>query len=416
MPVFGETLFRECETADEAKRLASDEMFATGGLVFPVTWFVQGGRNHLAFALTLRDIVQLARRNSAIRGADPRHSTNRPLVVDHAKAIEDYLVANASSHYILPALTLTAGSEMSVYAIKSGSKIRAGYLVLPRDVTFYVTDGQHRLVALGGDQATAKRLQGALNRAPDLAGDAVAVDLVLERNSEQIHQDFADAAQTLRMPPSMLAAFNQREPFNRVLNQLSLRAGLLVGRIDMSSSTLSKGSQKLFLLNQVRGFLKELVIGDYAASEITVARAEREQLATREEQDEWIDRGTQLLDYLADRMKPWPQIKGMKPGAPESNKVAKLREEYLNLTATGLNLIGRVGHVLFEDLGNDATARQRYLDRLANLDWKKDAPMWQGNVIALGTGTAKVATNRAPVAAAYAKILESVGYSPSTKG
>jgi DNA sulfur modification protein DndB len=398
---------RECDGADEAFQAARDEADVTGGRILPATLFEQGGRLNLALAMTLADLERLVRRDSAPARGDLRATVNRPLMPDHAKTIENYLVTNFGTGYILPSITLTVATDLSVYTVRSPSTLRAAWVVLRSDTRFLVTDGQHRLVALTGNSEPKSRVTGALAQRPELGSDGVAVHLVFEKNTDRIHQDFADAARTKQIPPSMLAAYNMREPFNRVLSQIVAESDLLAGRVDMSSKTLGKRSQKLFLLNQVRGFLKELVLGDYGATEEQVTRVALEQLATQEQQDATTKRAVELLATLSREMTPWCDIIELPGGSPEGNKIPAFREEYVNMTATGLNIIGRIGHVVYTNAATDPQLASEYFIRLAKLNWTKTDPFWSGNIIA--EGTTKIVTNRAPLDHAFHKVRKQIG-------
>ncbi|MDP9180589.1 MAG: DNA sulfur modification protein DndB [Chloroflexota bacterium] len=354
----------------------------------------------------MADLSKLVQRQSAPARGDLRSTVNRPLMPDHAKTIESYLVTNAETGYILPSITLTVATDLSVYTVRSPSPLRSAWVVLRSDTQFLVTDGQHRLVALTGSTEPKSRVAGALSIRPELSGDGVAIHLVFEKDYDRIHQDFADAARTKQIPPSMLAAYNMREPFNKVLLQVVAEAELLRDRIDMSSKTLGKRSQKLFLLNQVRGFLKELIMGDYAAAEEAVAKVASEQLAMPQQQAAATKRAVELIQTLSTEMSPWRQILELPDGGPEANKIPGYREEYLNMTATGLNIIGRIGHVVFNNAATDLQLRSEYFARLANLDWRKAAPFWSGTVIS--EGSTKVITNRLPLDSAFHRVRKEV--------
>ena len=395
------------ENPEAAKGAAHEEAGNTGGRVLPAIMFTQGGRVNLSLAMTYADVQSLVHRASAPRDSDPRRHMNRPLMPDHARNIENYLIDNPQS-YILPALTLTVASDLAVYAAKSPSPLRAAWVVLRPDTRFWVTDGQHRLVALTGSPEFRTKLVGALQRRPELGSDAVAVHLVFEREIDRIHQDFADAAQTKQIPASMLAAYNQREPFNRVLSQIVRDCALFADRVDMVSKTLSKKSQRVFLLNQVRGFLKELMLGDYAAAEDTVARVTGEQLRTKEQQDETIRRVSKLVNTLTDRMAPWNQVVALDPGTPAANKIPPIREKYLNMTATGLNVIGRIGYLVFTNVA-DVGKQAEYVEELAKVNWLKNNPDWRNNVILEVDGKLKLNTIRAAVNGAVGKVRERMG-------
>lgn len=406
MNVQGQEYLREFDEATKAYDAAVQEAAATAGRVLSATMFAQGGRLNLALAMTMSDLSRLVRRQSAPASGDIRTNVNRPLIPEHAKTIEGYILNNFESGYILPSVTLTVDSDLSIYTVKSPSPLRSAWVVLRSDTQFLVTDGQHRLVALTGSTESKGRFPGALAQRSELASDGVAVHLVFEKNTERIHQDFADAARTKQIPPSMLAAYNMREPFNRVLTQIVAGSELFRGRIDMASKTLGKKSQKLFLLNQVRGFLKELIMADYGATEEAVARVAIEQLATREQQDAAIKRAVEMVAALAPAMDPWSRILQMPDTGPEANKIATLREEFLNMTATGLNIIGRVGYVIYTNAGSDRRGRDEFFSRLAALDWRKSSPFWSGTVIA--AGTTKVVTSRAPLDHAFHRVRKEI--------
>lgn len=406
MDVTGQEYLREYDEPNDAYRAAIEEAGATAGRVLSATLFQQGGRLNLALAMTMADLSRLVKRQSAPASGDIRSNVNRPLMSDHAKTIESYVLSNFDTGYILPSVTLTVDSDLAVYTVRSPSPLRSAWVVLRSDTQFLVTDGQHRLVALTGSSEPKGRVTGALAQRSDLASDGVAVHLIFEKAIERIHQDFADAARTKQIPPSMLAAYNMREPFNRVLAQIVAGSDLLSDRIDMSSKTLGKKSQKLFLLNQVRGFLKELIMADYGATEEAVARVATEQLETREQQDAAVKRAVETIAVLSLEMDPWKRIVELPDGGPEANKIPAFREEYLNMTATGLNVIGRLAHVVYNNAATDPRTRADYFSRLAALDWKKSNPFWSGTVIA--EGTTKVVTNRAPLDHAFHKVRKAI--------
>lgn len=66
-------------------------------------------------------------------------------------------------------------------------------------------------------------------------------------------------------------------------------------------------------------------------------------------------------------------------GGP-ANQVVDYRSQYINMTATGLVIIG---HVAYEIEKNpDAAWRdERCIDLATKIDWRRSAEMWQGNII-----------------------------------
>ena len=97
---------------------------------------------------------------------------------------------------------------------------------------------------------------------------------------------------------------NMREPINQVLQRIVKESRILPGRVDETAKTLPELSQFLFLLNQVRGFTKELPVGDSAMAEDAFIRQANERLATTEQQNAFVAQTLQLMKVLKDKMEP----------------------------------------------------------------------------------------------------------------
>ncbi len=399
----------EHDSVDAARNAALDDSASSGGRVFPCVVFRQGGRVSIATAFPLSFVAKNVKPDSAVKGSDPRRSTNRPMMADHVKGIRDYLVENKDA-YILPPVTLNVRTMPQVHVSKSNLSVRSGFLVVPDEMIFYVTDGQHRIAAVAGYDGG--KIPGALSEDPEMGKDGLAVLIVVEQEMERIHQDFADAAHTKPIPPSLLAAYNMREPINRVLNRIVTGSGMLQGRVDESSKTLAKLSQSLFLLNQVRGLMKELLVGDSAIAEDVFIRAATERLSSSEQQDTFVSQTLQLLNVLEAKMEPWNQIRDLPRVGGVANKIPDLRQKYLNLTATGLVVIGRVAFEI--NKGEHEVDRVKaYSDVATKIDWLRTASIWKGNII---TADGKLVTNRGPVKSAATEVLKVLGINPKSEG
>src|SRR3972149_5663205 len=78
---------RECESHTEAFEAAKDEATMTSGQVLSATLFEQGGRTNMSLAMTMNDLARFVHRDSAPARGDLHSKINRPLITDHAKAI-----------------------------------------------------------------------------------------------------------------------------------------------------------------------------------------------------------------------------------------------------------------------------------------------------------------------------------------
>ncbi len=377
---------------DEAGQAASRESVNSSSLQFPVVVFQQGSRVNMSGAFPIKFIrTQLATRAAQKKGsvADAVDSLNRPFMKDHIDAISKYLVGNVADRYILPPLTLNVQEPLTLFTVKSSSRIRLGYLIVPYTATLSITDGQHRFLAT---QDAYEKLDQELRNRFD--GDGIAVMITCESDTPQIHQDFADCSKTKPIPPSLLAVYDRRNPANSMVLDLVDKCALFKNKIDSTSKNLSKKSPALFLTNQVRQLVKTLLVGSWGMGDEDFSTYVQTLLQTREAYQEALAKFTQYVEFLTENIPVWKEIAELKPGL-QNNRITQLREDgWVCLTATGLVIIGTIGYDLF---ANDATDWQTYAKKLANIDWKRSADIWRGNVvlengkIALGQSAMKVA-------------------------
>ena len=84
-----------------------------------------------------------------------------------------------------------------------------------------------------------------------------------------------------------------------------------------------------------------------------------------------------------------------------------LRGEFLNLTATGLLVIGRVGFDVFKLYPEDREMqRALFIDLATKIDWRRVANLWAGSVIA---SDGRILTSRVPVNQAAERIMQIIG-------
>lgn len=397
----------EHKTVEEARNAAADEVTSTGGRPFPVTVFTQGERLMMSTGFPFRFLRNGVITDRSTKGQSARHKTNRPLDPPHVKAIKNYVLENPD-RYILPPVTLNVRKLPTIHLQRSNAAVRQGFMVLDEAANFYVTDGQHRIAALVGYNSGNSFVTGVVDEDDRFLDHALTAQIVYEPELVQVHQDFADAARTKAIPASLLATYNMRVPINRVLAQI-VESSIFQGRVDETSKTLSKASQHMFLLNQIRGFVKELLVSDYAMSENTLDSMAKQRIGTVPKQDEFIGNARVLMDVLTENMTPWSQIAKLAPGSDVANVIPDYRQKYINMTATGLVIIGRIAHIINKDVarGGDMEWRKEMYKRLATeIDWRRSGPCWQGTIL---TSDQKVQTQRGPVKLAVTRVAAQLG-------
>jgi DNA sulfur modification protein DndB len=391
-----------CGTVEKAAQDAQSAAANVAGIVVPVIIFKQGNRILLTGALPIGFARQRLHRVSAAKKAsitDARAAMNRPLDNEHAKTIAKYLVDNQGGKFLIPPLTLNVQQVINVYTIDIDSTMRLGYIVIPMTAILSITDGQHREVGI----------EQAYDLLPDDQKDAfdknsIAVMIVCESEVDQIHQDFADASKTKALPASQLAVYDRRNPANGLVLDLIEACPLLKDKVDATSSSLGKGSLAMFLTNQVRQMVKELLVGSYAMPDDSFEEKAKRLLGARGEPqyNETLDRFVAYIDAVTEAIPTLRQIAKLNT-AVEMSQIPVLRKEgWICLTATGMNVIGRIGHILFRD-GHENWAD--YAAKLGDVKWERDAAIWQGNVIQ----NSKIMTQQAPVrnaVEAVAKVIE----------
>jgi len=343
--------------------------------------------------------VRQIKTDSAKKGESARGSTNRPIIPEHVTNIQRYLEANRE-RYILPPLTLNVRDMPQLHVAKSNSGIRLGFMAIGDETSFYITDGQHRL----------KAIEEILDHDRELGREGVSVMIIVEPEIAQIHQDFADAAQTKPIPASLLAVYNTREPVNKVLSLIVSGSRILNGRIDETSKTLSKNSSSLFLLNQARQFVKELLMGDYAVSDSQLAVRTARDLSTEAQRAAFVQRAGDLLDVLSEHMEPWKTIVTLPKSGPLTNRIIDFRTEYINLTATGLVIIGRVAFEIYKTV-EEHQWRDKFIRLAKDIDWKRGADIWKGTIV---TSDGKILTNRRPISLAAERVKDKIDIGQKT--
>lgn len=419
-------------TLEEANRAAGLEAGNTGALSIPVVAFRQGKRTVATGALPMswvRNRLETRSAKSAKKGGsmhDAEAAWNRPELPEHSQSIAKYILDNYEKAYIIPPLSLNIQHRVHLYIPDYPSDFLPGYLVIPGSATLAITDGQHRRTAIVQameqmDEATAAKF----------ASDAVSVMITCETDLNQIHQDFADCSKTKSLPPSLLAVYDRRNPANRLVSDLERMCPLFKGRIDPTSKTLSKKSTFLFLANQIRQLVKELLAGTYAIADAEFEKRAVELLGQEEQYNTAGEKFTEYINYLTgfikdiaasqDSTEPrwkldpslpaiavWQDIARLPLGTLEISQVPVKREEgWICLTATGLNIIGRIGHKLFTNAELQKNWKQ-YAAKMCDpqiIDWRRDAAIWQGNIM---QGN-KLLTQQAPVKHAYERVLQAIG-------
>jgi DGQHR domain-containing protein len=393
--------FVDMDEPRKASEAANEEAANTGSIPLPGVLFRQGTRYCISTAIPMRQIRTRIAVDSARKGGNVKDvlgATNRPTDGGHVKNIADYLRSNVGRQYILPPMTLNVQQPITIYR-PHARDFGAVYIVVPETARLSVTDGGHRTKAiLEAYDRMDEEQQADFNR------DAVSVMITLEGDLTKVHQDFADCSKTKPLPKSQLAAYDRRNPANGLVLDIIENCSIFVDKIDSTSSTLSINSTQLFLTNQVRQLVKELLVGDYGLADADF-EARAHSLLRSSSTDHYkgeLSKFVEFINLVTEAVPVLREIAHLPPGTPRNIIQERRKEGWICLTATGLNIIGRIGNELFKTQRVDWREMAK---RLGTVDWSREAALWQGNIVRDG----KITTQRAPVRTAVEHVRETIG-------
>ena len=385
-------------TSDDARARAAAVAAETNREIVPVRVFDQGDRTMLSGVLPVRVLTRVLQHNASTKGsaaAKALNTRNRPVANEHVRSIKSYLLnaIEKQERYIIPPVTLNSTGSVEIMVPEGDYTPTTGYAVFPDEASVHITDGQHRYLAIG-------QVVDELRGTPD--GDSfmrtgVPFMMTVENDLNQTHQDFADAGKTKPLPSSLLAVFDTRQPANRAVMELGERVKLLRGRIDATSSTLSVNSPFVFLVNQIRQFVKASLTGSPTVSEQAFASSAINTIAIPESYERWVKSRAAFLNVMTEIIDDWKALSELpQPGGAEAAEVLartkEIREKKsVSMAAAFLNALGVVSYEVLKDVTNvdidqgklEEQLRVR-LEPFRNVDWDRSADIWKGNLVSEG--------------------------------
>ena len=265
--------------------------------------------------------------------------------------------------------------------------------MLPDETCIFITDGQHRFQGL---KETARRLRGT-ELDETLMNTGIPFMMTIESNDRQVHQDFADAGKTKALPPSLLAVYDVRQPANLAVMEISERVHLFKGRINATATSIGASSAQVFLLNQVRQFVKHSLTGSAGASEVAFSEEAGHAMTNPESRERWIRSRIAFLNAMTEIVPDWSEVRKLSPpGGPDSafvkdrTKEIKLRHNvpFNGAFLTTLGLVSyRVLHTVTSSPFDDTELMERLRESLQPfnaIDWSREAAIWDGNIVTGG--------------------------------
>ncbi len=373
-------LLREvmCDDLETAQLKAGAESANTSGHSIPVVIFQQGKRHYnMTGALSFGFVrSRLETRSAPARGSitSVNNALNRPESTEHADAIAKYLTENAGENYILPPMTLNIQQPVRLYSVNyPGAQVRPGYLVIPATAKLAITDGQHRRTGI--NRAIDRLEEEAQDR---LLQDFIAVMITCESDIDQIHQDFADCSKTKPLAPSQVAVYDRRNPANRLVVDIERECPIFMGKVDATSTKIGKKSTSLFTANQLRQYIKSILVGSWTMGDSDFEKRARERLKTEENYLIQLRSIVEFTNIVVDSCPVLHELAQIRAGVDMNRIPARRNEGWIVLTAMGLVIVGLIG---YEIITNASSSWGDYARRVGSLEWSRHSPHWQGVLV-----------------------------------
>lgn len=325
--------------------------------VFPAIRGVQAGREYYVSMCPLRLLTRLFTfdEEELVPELRAQRTLNKARIPDIAR----YVVENKAS-YTFSAITVSIDGAIHFEPVgpDGPAKFRMGSLTVSMDAKFIVNDGQHRRAAI----------VQALEAAPELGEETIAVVFFLDRGLKRCQQMFADLNRHAVKPSASLGVlYDHRSVAASLARHLSLTSSVFKNLIEAERSSLSPRSRKLFTLSAINfaniELLVEKELEDFGA-------------ASRKCLEFWEAVGAQIPE--------WNYVRQSKMTSGE------VRRDFIHSHAIVLQALGRAGRSLYQLA---ASERLKRIKRLHAVDWsRQNARTWEGRAM-LGGAMAKSGQN-----------------------
>jgi DNA sulfur modification protein DndB len=317
-------------------------------LEFPAVRGIQAGREYYVSMCPLGLVPKIFVFNDI--GIPAEQRAQRQLNRGRVPEITRYLIENKDS-YVFSALTASIDGEAQFTPSGTGTGDQFGTLsVQMNSARIVINDGQHRRAAI----------EAAIEQAPALADETIAVVLFHDRGLERCQQMFADLNRYAVRPSRSLSVLYDHRDDQALLAKLVVsKLPELAELVEMERSSLSPRSKPLFTLSAI-----------YTATAALLADIDVEGSDAR---------AKVAADFWARVARHMPQWEEVRAGRLTSGAV---RDTYIHSHGVVLHALGRVGNALLKS--ERKGKKDDPMARLELLDWRRVAPDWEGRAVVAG--------------------------------
>lgn len=337
--------------------------------VFPAVKGVQAQHEYYVSMVPLEVIAKIL--PFADEELPPEVRAQRTLNKTRIPEIRDYILNNLDS-YVFSALTVSVDGEMAFECI-SDTTPQIGTISIAMTSRFLINDGQHRRAAI----AEAIKLK------PALKNEHISVVFYKDTGLQRSQQMFSDLNRyAIKPTKSINILYNSREEPSIIAKAVIEKVSAFNGLVEKERTTISNRSKALFTLSAICTATSELLAGIGGS--------------TQQKTDLAIRFWTAVSSHIAE----WNDVRlGRK-------KSSEVRKDYICSLSITLVAIGYAGNSLITSYPDSWEQRLRIL---AEIDWKKNNPVWGNLVFVNGKVAANRSTQRAMSEYMKGTLFETVG-------
>ena len=305
----------------------------------------QAGREYYVVICPMKVIPKLFIFNE--EDLSPKFRAQRTLRESRIPALKDYILSNPKE-YIFSSLTASVDGPMKFIPVTElGPEGKMGRLYIDMSSKLLINDGQHR----------RKAIEEALKERPELGHESISVVFFEDNGLKRSQQMFADLNKNAVKPSKSLnILYDNRDPYSQFIVSLVEELEIFKGRVELEKTTIGKHANEIFTLGGISDATKKML------GKESIRRPTQDQKDTIRK----------FWNCIAENLPEWQNLIQGKTSADD------LREDYVNAHTSCLNSLGIVGKIVINQYPD---SWQRKLSALSSIDWSRENPMWEGNLI-----------------------------------
>jgi DNA sulfur modification protein DndB len=306
---------------------------------FPVVRGIQAKKEYYIAMVPLKMLPKLFSNDDEY--VLPEYRAQRKINLTRIPVISDYILKNRET-YVFSALAASIDGEYSY--ISSGLNRDIGMLEVSMESRFLINDGQHRKAAI----------LEALKEDATLGNETISVVFFEDEGLNRSQQIFTDLNKhAVKTSNSIAELYDSRDEVAVMTRKVISGIDFLDCYTDKEKDNLGKFSSNFFTLHTFYEANKKIFNG-----------------CKPDDNSEKF-----LLDFwklITAYILPWQEL--------QNKKICKqeLREDYIITQGIVIKAIGRIGAYFYE---HKKISKKRYLSKLKNINWKRNAKQWQYRTI-----------------------------------